>query len=291
MAPVGQSVTFRAAMSSNSKDTSRLELKLIRKMGRACREYGLIEDGDRVLVALSGGKDSYALLVLLDKLRRRAPVKFELVPWHLDQVQPGYDGAPLAKWLADKGWDNAVIAKHDTYSIVTDKIEEGGTYCSLCSRLRRGILYNAAVALGCNRIALGHHADDTIETAMLNMMFTGSLKAMPPFLRSDDGRNTVIRPMIRIWEKDLIAYAEEQEFPILPCNLCGSQEGLKRQAIKALLASLQTEYPQCKESILAAMQHVVPTHLFDLELWQKLGIAPDASDPTPRGGKRLHITS
>ena len=277
-------------MSSNKHTTSRLELRLLRKMGRTIKEYGLIEDGDRVLVALSGGKDSYALLVLLDKLRKRAPVRFELVPWHLDQVQPGYDGAPLVDWLADNGWANAVIAKQDTYSIVTDKIEEGGTYCSLCSRLRRGILYNAAVALDCNRIALGHHADDTIETAMLNMMFTGSLKSMPPFLRSDDGRNTVIRPMIRIWESDLVAYADEYGFPILPCNLCGSQEGLKRVAIKALLAQLQGEYPQCKESILAALQHVVPTHLFDLGLWQKLGIAPEAADLTPRGSERLRVT-
>jgi len=278
-------------MSSKKHDHSRLELKLLRKMGRTIREYGLIQDGDRVLVALSGGKDSYALLVLLHKLRKRAPIHYDLVPWHLDQVQPGYDGAPLENWLKDGGWDEAVIARHDTYSIVTDKIEEGGTYCSLCSRLRRGILYNAAVSLNCNRIALGHHADDTIETAMLNQMFTGSLKAMPPFLRSDDGRNTVIRPMIRIWEDDLIAYAEEQQFPILPCNLCGSQEGLKRQAIKDLLASLQVQYPGCKESFLAALQNVVPGHLFDLQLWQALGVAPDGADPTPRGSKRLHIAS
>ena len=278
-------------MSSNKHDHSRLELKLLRKMGRTIREYGLIEDGDRVLVALSGGKDSYALLVLLDKLRKRAPINYELVPWHLDQVQPGYDGAPLVNWLADKGWDNAVIARQDTYSIVTDKLPAGSTYCSLCSRLRRGILYNAAVELGCTRIALGHHADDTIETAMMNLMFTGSLKAMPPFLRSDDGRNTVIRPMIRIWENDLIAYAEEQQFPILPCNLCGSQDGLKRQAVKALFANLQVEHPGCKESFLAALQNVVPGHLFDLGLWQTLGIAPESAEPTPRGSKRLHIAS
>ncbi len=278
-------------MSTNKHDTSRLELRLLRKMGRTIREYGLIEDGDRILVALSGGKDSYAMLVLLDRLRMRAPVRFELVPWHLDQVQPGYDGAPLVDWLATNGWDNAVISKQDTYSIVTDKIEEGGTYCSLCSRLRRGILYNAAVELGCNRIALGHHADDTIETAMLNLLFTGSLKSMPPFLRSDDGRNTVIRPMIRIWEQDLIAYSDEQQFPILPCNLCGSQTGLKRVAIKEMLSGLQQQYPQCKESILAALQHVVPTHLFDLGLWQTLGIAPEAADPTPRGSKRLHVAT
>ena len=278
-------------MSSKKHDHTALEQKLLRKMGRTIREYGLIGEGDRVLVALSGGKDSYALLVLLHKLRKRAPIHYDLVPWHLDQVQPGYDGAPLVDWLVSNGWDDAVIARHDTYSIVTDKIPEGGTYCSLCSRLRRGILYNAAVALGCNRIALGHHADDTIETAMLNTMFTGTLKAMPPFLRSDDGRNTIIRPMVRSWEKDLIAYAEEQAFPILPCNLCGSQEGLKRQAIKDLLASLQTQYPGCKESYLTALQRVVPGHLFDLSLWQALGIAPDGAEPTPRGSKRLHIAS
>ena len=207
--------------AKKKSESSPLELKLVRTMGRTVQEFGLIEDGDRILVAMSGGKDSYALLILLDLLRRRAPVHFELIPWHLDQAQPGYDGTPLRDWFVDNGWREAIIAREDTYSIVTEHIPEGKTYCSLCSRLRRGILYNAAVALDCNKIALGHHADDTIETAVLNALFAGQLKAMPPFLRSDDGRNTVIRPLIRTWERMLVEYSEERQFPILPCNLCG----------------------------------------------------------------------
>ena len=275
--------------AKKKSDYTKLELKLVRQMGKTVQEFGLIENGDRILVAMSGGKDSYAMLVLLDMLRIRAPIDFELVPWHLDQVQPGYDGAPLRNWLAEEGWDNAVIAQQDTYSIVTDHIPEGKTYCSLCSRLRRGILYNAAVDLGCNRIALGHHADDTIETAMLNMMFAGQLKAMPPWLRSDDGRNTVIRPMMRSWEADLIAFSEERQFPILPCNLCGSQENLQRQAIKAMLTGLQGKYPRVKESMLAALTNVRGSHLLDTDLWSQLGLGPGTVDPTPRGASRLRI--
>ncbi len=275
--------------AKKKSDYTRLELKLVRQVGRTCKEFGLIESGDRILVAMSGGKDSYAMLVLLDMLRRRAPVDFELVPWHLDQVQPGYDGAPLREWFAAEGWDNAVIAQQDTYSIVTDHIEEGKTYCSLCSRLRRGILYNAAVAMGCNRIALGHHADDSIETALLNMMFAGQLKAMPPFLRSDDGRNTVIRPLMRCWESDLQEFSDERGFPILPCNLCGSQENLQRQAVKAMLTGLQEKYPRVKESMLASLTNVRPSHLLDVDLWSRLGLGPTNADPTPRGVNRLRI--
>ncbi|MCO4769497.1 MAG: tRNA 2-thiocytidine(32) synthetase TtcA [Deltaproteobacteria bacterium] len=275
--------------AKRKSDYTKLELKLVRQMGRTCKEFGLIEDGDRILVAMSGGKDSYALLVLLDMLRRRAPVDFELIPWHLDQVQPGYDGAPLRDWFASEGWDNAVIQQENTYAIVTDHIPEGKTYCSLCSRLRRGILYNAAVGLGCNRIALGHHADDTIETAMLNMMFAGQLKAMPPWLRSDDGRNNIIRPLMRSWESDLIAFSDERQFPILPCNLCGTQENLQRQAIKAMLTGLQERYPRVKESMLAALTNVRGSHLLDTDLWQKLGLGPGTVDPTPRGANRLRI--
>jgi len=270
-------------------DYTRLEMKLVRQMGKASQEFGLLQDGDRVLVAMSGGKDSYAMLVLLDLLRSRAPIHYDLVPWHLDQVQPGYDGAPLRNWLAEQGWDNAVIERQDTYTIVTDRIEEGKTYCSLCSRLRRGILYNAAVKLGCNKIALGHHADDTIETQVLNMMFAGQLKAMPPYLRSDDGRNTVIRPLIRSWEEDLIAFSDERQFPILPCNLCGSQENLQRKAVKGMLTGLETKYPQVKRSMLAALTNVVPSHLLDVNLWKRLDLGPDLADPTPRGSSRLRI--
>ncbi len=275
--------------AKKKSDYSPLELKLVRSIGRTVREFGLIEDGDRILVAMSGGKDSYAMLVLLDLLRSRAPVHFDLVPWHLDQAQPGYDGTPLVDWLAHNGWDNAVIARQDTYSIVTEHIPEGKTYCSLCSRLRRGILYNAAVDLGCNRIALGHHADDTIETAMLNMMFSGQLKAMPPFLRSDDGRNTVIRPLMRCWEEDIAEYAVAEAFPILPCNLCGSQENLQRQAVKAMLAGLREKYPHVKESMLASLTNVRTTHLLDVDLWRRLGLAPAGAEAAPTGKNRLRI--
>ena len=270
------------------QETSKLEHRLLHKVGRAIQDFNLIEDGDRILVAMSGGKDSYAMLSILDKIRRRAPVNFDLLPWHLDQVQPGYDGAPLEAWLQARGGEY-VIARQDTYSIVVDKIPEGKTYCSLCSRLRRGILYRAAVDLGCTKIALGHHSDDIIETSMLNQLFTGQLKAMPPWLRSDDGRNTVIRPLVYCWEKDLVAYSEEKAFPILPCNLCGSQTGMQRQWVKKLLADIETERPQAKESMFAALSHVRATHLLDRDLWTRLDIGPDEPTSTPRGRSRLKV--
>jgi tRNA 2-thiocytidine biosynthesis protein TtcA len=274
---------------ANKSDRSPVERKLLRKVGSAIREYRLIEDGDRVLVALSGGKDSYALLTLLDRLKAHAPVEFELVPWHLDQAQPGYDGAPLERWLEARGGPFH-IERQDTYSVVVDKVEEGATYCSLCSRLRRGILYNAAQALGCTKIALGHHGDDAVETMLLNMLFTGTMKAMPPWLRSDDGRNIVIRPLIRCFEAELQEFSVEQAFPILPCNLCGSQENLKRQAVKELIASLEAQYPKCRESMLSALTRAVPTHLLDAELWSALGIGPGGLELGPRGRQRLRVT-
>lgn len=274
-------------MSSKS-ESSPVERKLMRKVGTAIREYNLIEEGDRVLVALSGGKDSYGLLTLLDRLQARAPINFELIPWHLDQVQPGYDGKPLERWLEARG-GTFHIARQDTYSIVVDKVEEGGTYCSLCSRMRRGILYNAAEALGATKIALGHHGDDAVETVLLNMLFTGTMKAMPPWLKSDDGRNVVIRPLIRCFESELQEYSEEKAFPILPCNLCGSQENLKRQAVKTLINSLEAQYPRCRESMLAALTRAVPTHLLDAELWAALGIGPEGLEVGPRGRKRLRV--
>jgi tRNA 2-thiocytidine biosynthesis protein TtcA len=269
------------------RDMSKLEHRLKGRVGRAIVDFNLIEDGDRVLVAMSGGKDSYAMLSILDIIKRRAPVKFELVPWHLDQVQPGYDGEPLKNWLDARGGDY-VIARQDTYSVVVDRIPEGKTYCSLCSRLRRGILYNAAVELGCTKIALGHHADDLIETSMLNQLFTGQLKTMPPWLRSDDGRNTVIRPLVYCWEKDLQAYSLEKAFPILPCNLCGSQTGMQRQWVKKLLADIEAQRPQAKESMFAALTHVRPTHLLDRDLWKKLDLGPGEL-PDRSGRDRLRI--
>jgi tRNA 2-thiocytidine biosynthesis protein TtcA len=241
---------------------SKLEHRLKGRVGRAIVDFNLIEDGDRVLVAMSGGKDSYAMLSILDIIKRRAPVKFELVPWHLDQVQPGYDGEPLKNWLDARGGDYVIA--------------------------RRGILYNAAVELGCTKIALGHHADDLIETSMLNQLFTGQLKTMPPWLRSDDGRNTVIRPLVYCWEKDLQAYSLEKAFPILPCNLCGSQTGMQRQWVKKLLADIEAQRPQAKESMFAALTHVRPTHLLDRDLWKKLDLGPGEL-PDRSGRDRLRI--
>lgn len=237
-----------------------LEKKLAREMGRCIADYTLIEPGDRVMVAISGGKDSYTLLHLLERARRRAPVPFELVAVHLDQGQPGYDGDALEQWLRQGGYEHRIV-REDTYQLVTKTIPEGQTYCSMCSRLRRGILYNVAQSLGCTKIALGHHRDDTIETLMLNMMFNGSLSAMPAKLVSDDGRNTVIRPLLYSSERDIAAYARNLDFPIIPCNLCGSQENLWRQQVKELLDDLEQRAPKVRQSMLAALKNVHTTHL------------------------------
>jgi len=229
-------------------------------MGRCIADYQLIEPGDRVMVAISGGKDSYTLLHLLERARQRAPVRFEIIAVHLDQGQPGYDGSALKAWLEQQGYAHHIVRK-DTYRLVTERIPEGQTYCSMCSRLRRGILYNVAEDLGCTKIALGHHRDDTIETLMLNLMFNGTLSAMPAKLRSDDGRNTVIRPLLYSSEQDIAAYAEHLDFPIIPCNLCGSQENLWRQQVKEMLDDIETRAPKVRQSMLAALKNVHASHL------------------------------
>jgi len=229
-------------------------------MGRCIADYELIEPGDRVMVAISGGKDSYTLLHLLERARQRAPVPFEIIAVHLDQGQPGYDGRALEAWLRKEGYDHQVLRK-DTYQVVTEVIPEGQTYCSMCSRLRRGILYNAAERLGCTKIALGHHRDDAIETLMLNMMFNGSLSAMPAKLASGDGRNTVIRPLLYSSERDIAAYSEQLNFPIIPCNLCGSQDNLWRQQVKEMLDDIEKRAPQVRQSMLAALKNVHTSHL------------------------------
>src|SRR6185436_8344737 len=231
------------------------ERLLLRDVGRAISDFGLVEDGDRIMVAVSGGKDSYGLLVLLRALQRKAPVRFQLVAVHLDQGHPGYDGAPLARWLAAEGFDHRIL-REDTYSIVTDKIPEGKTYCSLCSRLRRGILYRVADELGCNKIALGHHRDDALETLLLNLFFAGKLASMPARLTSDDGAHVVIRPLIYCAEETLARFATERAFPILPCNLCGSQSEAQRKQMKALLTDLERQHPQLRNSMLAALGNV-----------------------------------
>ena len=259
--------------------TAQLERVLSRTMGRCIADYKLISAGDRIMVCLSGGKDSYTMLELLERFRRRAPIHFELIATHLDQGQPNYDGRPLERWLQTEGF-RYVILREDTYSVVKRNIPEGATYCSLCSRLRRGVLYNAAADLGCTKIALGHHRDDAIETLMLNLLYTGSLRAMPPKLISDDGRNTLIRPLLYAGEDTIARYAQAREFPILPCDLCGSQEQLKRQRVKQLLQELTALSPRVRESMLAAITNVRPSQLADAGLWKALSlpVARDAPD-------------
>jgi tRNA 2-thiocytidine biosynthesis protein TtcA len=244
-----------------------LERRLLKDVGRAIGDHRLIENGDRILVAMSGGKDSYALCVLLSAMQARAPVRFELMAVHLDQGHPGYDGAPLEGWLRESGVPYRILHE-DTYSIVTEKIPAGKTTCSLCSRLRRGILYQAATDLGCNKIALGHHRDDALETLLLNLFFGGKLGSMPPRLVSDDRRHVVIRPLSYCAEADLAAFAAERRFPILPCNLCGSQEQAQRKQMKALLAKLEVQHPTLRQTMLAALGNVTPTHLFDRRLYR-----------------------
>lgn len=277
-------------------ERERLERELSRNVGRCIGDFGLIEEGDRVMVCLSGGKDSYAMMHLLETLRRRSPVRFELLAVHLDQGHPGYDGTPLARWLEERGYAHRIV-REDTYSIVKEKLPEESTYCSLCSRLRRGILYNVAQDLGCTKIALGHHREDALETLLLNLMFTGSLKAMPPKLVSDDGRNTVIRPLLYCAEPAIARFAELERFPILPCDLCGSQDNLMRKQVKRMLAEMEAHAPKAKESMLAAIANVRASHLLDRELWASLGlaVAGDRDERTPRtsfgenGARRLPI--
>lgn len=241
-------------------DRATLERRLAREMGRCIADFELIEAGDRVMVAISGGKDSYTLLHLLERARHRAPVPFEIIAVHLDQGQPGYDGTALEGWLREHGYAHQIV-RENTYQLVAKHIPEGKTYCSMCSRLRRGILYNVAESLGCTKIALGHHRDDAIETLLLNMMFNGSLSAMPAKLLSDDGRNTVIRPLLYSSERDIEEFATHMDFPIIPCDLCGSQENLWRRQVKLMLDDIERRAPKVRRSMLAAMKNVHTSHL------------------------------
>jgi len=261
---------------------SRLERKLTRAMGRAIADFAMIADGDRILCAVSGGKDSYTMHHLLVDLRRRAPVNFEVIAVNIDQGHPGYPGHLLTGYMREHGHDFRMVSE-DTYSIVTDKIPAGKIYCSLCSRLRRGILYNLAVELGCTKIALGHHRDDAITTLLLNLVFSGQLKAMPPKLMADDGRNVVIRPLIYCAEDDIAAYSALQGFPILPCDLCGSQENLQRKAISGLLADLDARHPGARNNMLTALTNVRPSHLLDASLWRSLGLSVAPPEPEEGG--------
>lgn len=250
---------------------NKLQKRLRRNVGNAIIDFNMIEEGDKVMVCLSGGKDSYALLDILLNLRHNAPVNFEIVAVNLDQKQPGFPEHVLPNYLESIGVDYKIV-EENTYGIVKEKIPEGKTTCSLCSRLRRGILYRTATELGATKIALGHHRDDMLETLFLNMFYGGKMKSMPPKLISDDGKHIVIRPLAYCKEKDLIKYADAKQFPIIPCNLCGSQPNLQRQVIKEMLNTWDRQYPGRIETMFSALQNVTPSHLCDPKLFDFKGI-------------------
>ena len=250
-----------------------MKTKLLRKMGEAIKDFNMIEDGDRVMVCLSGGKDSYTMLDLLLDVQKRAPVKFDILAVNLDQKQPGFPEHVLPEYLESIGVDYRII-EENTYATVKRLVPEGKTYCSVCARLRRGILYGTAVKEGCTKIALGHHADDIITTFLLNIFFVGACKAMPPVLRSDDGRNTIIRPLAYCREADITKFAEEKQFPIIPCNLCGSQPNLKRERMKRLIADLEKEVPFVRQSITTALGNIQPSHMLDPNMFDFKNLKP-----------------
>ncbi len=264
------------------REAHKLEKRLCRVVGEAIGDYNMIEPGDKVMVCLSGGKDSFGLLDILLKLQRRAPVGFELVAVNLDQKQPGFPAHVLPEYLGRLG-----VAFHienqDTYSVVKDKIPEGKTMCSLCSRLRRGILYRVADELGATKIALGHHRDDMLQTFFLNMFFGGKLKAMPPKLVSDDGRHIVIRPLAYVPEQDLVRWASHRQFPVIPCTLCGNQENLQRKQVAEMLREWDRKYPGRIDTMFTALQNLVPSHLadgtqYDFKGLKATGVASEDGD-------------
>lgn len=262
---------MRELSRKEKTEFNKLQKRLRRNAGNAIVDYNMIEEGDKVMVCLSGGKDSYAMLDVLMNLQHSAPVQFELVAVNLDQKQPGFPEEVLPEYLASLEVPFHILEK-DTYSIVKEVVPEGKTTCGLCSRLRRGSLYGFAQQIGATKIALGHHRDDIVETLFLNMFFNGSLKAMPPKLLSDDKRNVVIRPMAYCKERDLAAYADYKAFPIIPCNLCGSQDNLQRVQVKAMLAQWEREYPGRTETIFRAIRNVAPSQLADSSLFDFSGL-------------------
>ncbi len=258
-----------------STNQKRLERRLLRQTGTAIGDFKMIADGDLVLCCLSGGKDSYTMLYMLRSLRERAPVDFRLVVMNLDQGQPGFPKNVLPDYLASMAVDYKIVSE-DTYSIVKEKIPHGQTTCALCSRLRRGVIYRVAKELGANKIALGHHRDDIVETFFLNLFFGGRLKAMPAKLKTDDGAHIVIRPLAYCAENDIARFARAMEFPIIPCNLCGSQENLQRKQIKTMLRQWEQQYPGRSETIFRALRNTVPSHLMDDKQFDFSGLNIDA---------------
>ena len=276
---------MRQADGSAKRDP--LGRKLRRLAGQAIADYAMIEAGDRVMVCVSGGKDSYTLLDVLLSLQRNAPVPFELVAVNLDQKQPNFPAHVLPAYLSELGVEHHVV-EEDTYSIVRALTPEGKTYCPVCSRLRRGVLYGFAARIGASKIALGHHADDAVETLFLNLFFGGRLKAMPPKLVSDDGRHVVIRPLYYVRERDIARWSQQRRHPIVPCDLCGSQEGLQRQAMKEMLAQWDAAAPGRVDNIARALRHVAPSHLADGALFDFKGLQRTLAtlpvrDVTPSG--------
>jgi len=245
---------------------SLIEKKLLHYTGKAIADFNMIQRGDRVMVCLSGGKDSFTLLTLLHTLRRRSNNKFDVFAFTLDQAQPGWDDTALREWLNARSIQYEIL-KRDTYSIVKEKIPEGSTYCALCSRLRRGIIYRYAEENGFTKIALGHHRDDLIRTVMMSMLYNGDIRSMPPKLLSDNKKHIVIRPLCYAQERDIITYANEQAFPIIPCTLCGSQENLARKRIGRLIDDLSAENPKIPSNMLHALQSIKPSQLMDQDLW------------------------
>ncbi len=261
----------REKVTREALENNKLEKRLCRQVGKAIVDYNMIEEGDRVMVCLSGGKDSFTMLDILLKMRERAPIDFEIIAVNLDQKQPGFPEDVLPAYLKQKGVEFH-IEEQDTYSIVMDKIPEGKTLCSLCSRLRRGILYRVADDLKCTKIALGHHRDDILQTLFLNMFFGGRLKGMPAKLQSDNGGHIVIRPLAYVDERDIVRYSEWQQYPIIPCNLCGSQENLQRVQVGNMLKDWQRKFPGRLDNMLHALQNVVPSHLMDAKLHDFKGL-------------------
>ena len=266
-----ETMRFQMLSKKNQLEANKLQKRLRRNVGNAIADYNMIEAGDRVMVCLSGGKDSYAMLDILMNLQASAPIDFELVAVNLDQKQPGFPTEVLPNYLQGLGVEYHILEK-DTYSIVTSKVPEDKTYCGLCSRLRRGTLYGFAQKIGATKVALGHHRDDIVETLFLNMFYQGKLKAMPPKLLADDKQNMVIRPLAYCRESDLQALAELKEFPIIPCNLCGSQDGLQRQVVKEMLQTWERQHPGRIDTIFKAIQNVSPSQLADTGLFDFTGL-------------------